>query len=257
MPKYICLSVLLFSIFLLIVCVYRSPPAPTPPNNCALPKVVAHTKKHALMQPMENGNWEEEYLFDRFSDEQSAEAKETARSLYEGNQLNSAEVYLSEWLIKAIAGDYGLDIEPFQLLIATYIRQERLEECEHILGMIPDSYPLKEDVTAEISTAYFNSGYLEKARDVLQDYLASHPNRPFLRFSLADQLVAAGLLEEAKTQYMLALQSADNPYGYFRLGSLYLEMGETDLARQQFDKAVELSPEYAPDVTQVYRNLNQ
>ena len=159
------------------------------------------------------------------------------------SQKDNPEYYFNIGYIKTSQGKHGEAIEAFSM--AT--RLDRLfakayEEMGRVYKLMGDLKKAEEymQLAAEI---YMDTNKIGAAEDVLNEILESGTQSLNVFNTLGVLFRKKGDPEEALKQYKKALKvHPDEPYIYYNIGRLYLDMKEMDKAKSCFTDALEKDP---------------
>lgn len=144
---------------------------------------------------------------------------------------------------------------------------ERWEEAIVILRKAQDVFQANqaeqstsfgsEMIAVNLGGALAGNGQVEEALTVLRPVLQDSPENPFIRMTLGKVLLQAGQKQEARQLLQTGLKKVSFPLAFVGiettpeakletlLGQLYFELKQYDLALAQYQKAVQLDPEFA------------
>ena len=159
------------------------------------------------------------------------------------NQKENPEYYFNIGYIKTSQGKHSEAIEAFSM--AT--RLDRLfarayEEMGRVYKLMGDLVKAEEymQLAAEI---YMDTDKIGSAEEVLNEILESGVHSLNVFNSLGVLYRKKGDSQAALTQYKKALKvHPDEPYIYYNIGRLYLDMKETTEAKRSFQQALEKDP---------------
>jgi len=149
--------------------------------------------------------------------------------------LDSATILLQNCLLA-----YPEDRYANHILGYTMIDNDQIEEgLSVLLDIIMDS-PEYFPAWNHIGYAYLRTGRHETAIECFEKFLQGNPLNPSAYDSMADGLESWDKPEEALAYlYRATLIYPDFAYGWMHLGHLHKKLGETDLARLCYQKAIE------------------
>ena len=158
-------------------------------------------------------------------------------------QKDNPEYYFNIGYIKTSQGKHGEAIEAFSM--AT--RLDRLfakayEEMGRVYKLMGDLVKAEEymQLAAEI---YMDTDKIGSAEEILNEILESGMNSLNVFNSLGVLYRKKGDSNAALTQYKKALKvHPDEPYIYYNIGRLYLDMKETKEEKHSFQQALEKDP---------------
>lgn len=161
------------------------------------------------------------------------------------NQKDNPEYYFNIGYIKTSQGKHGEAIEAFSM--AT--RLDRLfakayEEMGRVYKLMGDLQKAEEymRLAAEI---YMDTNKIGAAEDVLNEILESGTPSLNVFNTLGVLFRKKGDPEEALKHYKKALKvHPDEPYIYYNIGRLYLDMKKMEKAKSFFSMALEQDPEF-------------
>jgi tetratricopeptide (TPR) repeat protein len=161
------------------------------------------------------------------------------------NQKENPEYYFNIGYIKTSQGKHSEAIEAFSM--AT--RLDRLfarayEEMGRVYKLMGDFVKAEEymQLAAEI---YMDTDKIGPAEEILNEILESGINSLNVFNTLGVLYRKKGDSQAALTQYKKALKvHPDEPYIYYNIGRLYLDMKETAKAKHSFQQALEKDPEF-------------
>jgi tetratricopeptide (TPR) repeat protein len=124
------------------------------------------------------------------------------------------------------------------LYIANSAHAGAIETFNTAILIHPDNFASEGDDADEL----IHDGQLHEALDRIEELLQSEADRPDLGLRRADLLGAMGAEDEAICQYQdLLRQRPDFLEATIKLGTLYLQTNQQDLAAQQLSRAVEIN----------------
>jgi tetratricopeptide (TPR) repeat protein len=124
------------------------------------------------------------------------------------------------------------------LYIANSAHAGAIETFNTAILIHPDNFASEGDDADEL----IHDGKLHEALDRIEELLEIEPDRPDLGLRRADLLGAMGAEDEAICQYQdLLRQKPDFLEATIKLGTLYLQTNQQDLAAQQLNRAVEIN----------------
>ncbi len=149
------------------------------------------------------------------------------------------------------------------LAIANLCSTEKDEACvEREVSGLMAAYPDSTSLYVSLAVVYANQKTFDKAFDVLDQRQRSKPDEPAVLYqvgrtaSLSGQQLDRG--EQALKSYLAApLERGPAPANaHYRLGLIYEKKGSKDLARREYQAALELNPKYA-DAEKALRALGK
>lgn len=149
------------------------------------------------------------------------------------------------------------------IAIANLCSTEKDEACvEREVSGLMAAYPDSTSLYVSLAVVYANQKKFDKAFDVLDQRQRSKPDEPGVLYqigrtaSLSGQQLDRG--EQAFKSYLAApLERGPAPANaHYRLGLIYEKKGSKDLARREYQTALELNPKYA-DAEKALRALGK
>ena len=144
-----------------------------------------------------------------------------------------------------VAGKEGLTI---QALLAYYVGHDG-EKYFQILKTITEKYPEEKRVRVDLANYYRSHGRFEEAAGELRRALELDPRYGYAMNLLAYNFGDQNKFKEALEYFQLyaSISPGDaNPYD--SMGELYFRLGQMEKARQKFEEAVRIKPDFGSSI---------
>jgi len=161
------------------------------------------------------------------------------------NQKDNPEYYFNIGYIKTSQGKHPEAIDAFSKATSLdRLFAKAYEEMGRVYKLMGDLKKAEEymQLAAEI---YMDTDKIGAAEDVLNEILESGTDSLNVFNTLGVLYRKKGDIQVALVQYKKALKiHPDEPYIYYNIGRLYLDMKDTAMAKQYFQQAVNKDPEF-------------
>lgn len=125
-------------------------------------------------------------------------------------------------------------------------RRGELREAAAHFKSAHDIQPAAHEPTLALAEAQYALGEGEQASDLLEAYLAAHPDSPGVRVGLTAMLRERGMYDDALKQAREALvRNAQDTQALAEVGRIYRAQGELDVAELVLKKALDLDADSA------------
>ena len=173
------------------------------------------------------------------------------------------EIYYSRSEYNEALGSYAhaLSLKPenevgIKLKIAEILETLGQEEeaFKYYRAVLLDA-PMDLEANYSIGIMYLKAGDVEEAKKMFKKALSVDPMYSLIWLNLAGLEITQGNYTEAVRDLKpVSYIDNENPYYYYYTGMIYKAQGNFDLARENFDKAIELKPDFN-EVNQVLERL--
>jgi len=161
------------------------------------------------------------------------------------NQKDNPEYYFNIGYIKTSQGKHPEAIDAFSKATSLdTLFAKAYEEMGRVYKLMGDLEKAEEymQLAAQI---YMDTDKIGAAEDVLNELLESGTDSLNVFNTLGVLYRKKGDIEVALTQYKKALKvHPDEPYIYYNIGRLYLDIKDTANAKQYFQQAMDKDPEF-------------
>lgn len=161
------------------------------------------------------------------------------------NQKDNPEYYFNIGYIKTSQGKHSEAIEAFSM--ATRLDKlfaKAYEEMGRVYKLMGD-HAKSEQYMQTAAEIYMDTDKIGAAEDILTEVLESGTESLNVFNTLGVLYRKKGDTQIALTHYKKALRvHPDEPYIYYNIGRLYLDMKKTSEAKQYFQKALDKNPEF-------------
>ena len=138
------------------------------------------------------------------------------------------------------------------IAVANLCSAEKDEAClEREVSGLMAAYPDSTSLYVSLAALYANQKKFDKAWEVLDQRQKSKPNEPVILYQIGRTAALSGQQLDRGEQALKAYIAAPTERGpaaanaHYRLGLVYEKKGAKDLARREYQIALELNPKYA------------
>jgi tetratricopeptide (TPR) repeat protein len=137
---------------------------------------------------------------------------------------------------------------PLESLADLYLQQRRLEECLSALVELTRIDPANANYSAKLTNLLDSIGQTDAAIKELSRLLEHRPDDATAHFNVALLHRKQHRFNDALSSYDAALRlGIDEPEEvYSNMGNVYSEMLDAGMARQMYERALKIAPEYVP-----------
>lgn len=169
---------------------------------------------------------------------------EQARQLHRGGQLQQAE---SLYLQLAQPGAYQRE-QVLLALVELYLQARQPAALVEAMTALTEEAPDNFGYFTQLATLLDRLGYTEAAVEVYERFLQAHPDAATAHFNYALVLKRALRHGDAEAAYHKAIDLGIDglPEVYSNIGVLYAEMRRPAAAREHYQRALELQPDFLP-----------
>jgi tetratricopeptide (TPR) repeat protein len=127
-----------------------------------------------------------------------------------------------------------------------YVKKNKKDDLYRMASMSIALCKNDIQVYTSLSQIFNRCDDFEQGKKILEAGIVSNPIEYELRYVFADYLISKGFFLEAENELLRALNYNQNDAaGYFNLGELYEKMGKIEKAREYYEIAGQISPDYA------------
>lgn len=171
------------------------------------------------------------------------------QALIEANQmLVQGKVLDAERVLRQLAGSGPLRHLPLEALADMYLQQRRWEECLNALRELTGIDPASAHYSAKLTNLLDSLGQTDAAIEEFSRLLEHRPDDPTAHYNLALLYRKQHRFSDALSSYETAVRlGIDQPEEvYCNLGNIYSEMLDADKAKEMYERALEIAPDYTP-----------